>query len=82
MDFEKRLREVESLMGSESAMDAFNASYESLLLAVNRVPKAKHEKLERMRRLLHRQFLYLYAQWKRARIVEGVSESTTFEGMN
>ena len=82
MDFEKRLIEVESLMGSESGMELFNESYQSLLLEIQRLPKGKVEKLERMRRLLHRQFLYLYAAWKRAKVIEGVSDEDTFGGVN
>ena len=74
MDFEKRFREVESLAGSEISMDLFNEHYQSLLLEVQRSTKPKAEKLERMRRLLHRQFLYLLAQWRRAKAEDALPE--------
>jgi len=85
MDFEARLREVESLAGSEISMDVFNESYQSLLLEVQRLPKGKYEKLERMRRLLSRQFLFLLAAWKRAKAEDATGqpeEITIRTGMN
>lgn len=70
MDFESRLRELESLAGSESALNLFNEAYQSLLLEVQRLPKEKAEKLETMRRVLYKQFLYLFAQWRRVKATD------------
>lgn len=73
--FDSRIRHLESLTGSETAMDLFNEAYQSLLLEVQRLPKAKAEKLERMRRLLHRQFLFLLAAWHRAKAIDKMGGS-------
>ena len=85
MDFEKRLREVESMAGSEISMDLFTESYQSLLLEVQRLPKGKYEKLERMRRLIYRQYLYLVACWFREKAADATGqpeEITNRTGMN
>jgi len=63
--FERRLRELQVMVGSDPAMDLFTQEYESLLNEVNVLPGPRFEKLVRMKKLLMHQAAYLMNEWLR-----------------
>lgn len=82
MDFENCFRELQTLCGSTATMNLFNEHYEGLLLFINREQKPKYDRLQRMQRLLYRQFLFLFAQWREAKAADarGEPEEITARG--
>lgn len=83
--FEARLRELEAMTGQDMSMDLFNDGYETLLNDVKAMPGPKYKKLERMQKLVYRQFLYLFNEWRRQRAIDTMADKdaeTTLERMN
>ena len=75
--FEVRLRELESMIGVELWMDLFSVKYAALLNDVRVLPGAKYRMLERMQRLVYKQFFYLFGEWRREKginVIQGKRE--------
>jgi hypothetical protein len=70
--FEGRIRELESMICVNASMDRFTAAYEALLNDVRALPGPKYERLERMQRLIYRQFSYLFSEWRRERGIKAI----------
>jgi hypothetical protein len=58
-EFDRRLRELEAMIGQDVTMELFNEGYESLLNDVKVSPGARFEKLQRMAKVLARQTEYM-----------------------
>lgn len=84
--FNARLRELESMTGSEAGRDLFNEEYEALLHDVKRSSGPRYERFKRMQRLLFQQFMFLFGEWKREMAIEKIIGSgrgdVMAEGMN
>lgn len=73
--FEVRLRELEAMAGTDAGMDIFNQEYESLLNEIKAMPGPKFEKLKRMQKLVYRQFMFLFGEWRRTKAIDAMQGS-------
>ena len=70
MDFEQRLRELESMTGQDVSMDLFNLHYEEMLREIQTGPGPRYGRLERMQRLIHRQTAWVMCELIREKAIE------------
>ncbi len=64
-EFDTRLRELSSMVGSDHSDSLFNHEYEMLLNEVKASPGPRCEMFTRMRRLLDHQAQFLMNEWLR-----------------
>lgn len=89
MDFEARLRELEAMVGKDAGMELFTDRYESLLNEVRAMPGVKFQMIGKMRKILFRQLMAVFAEYYRQRAIDKIGGSgqeeittTTRRGMN
>ena len=80
--FERRLRELSGLVGSEMEMDLFNSRYAVLLRDIGTLTRSKYPFLFRLRRIGYLQQQYLMNEWLRAKATDKEEESPMRQGMN
>ena len=79
-ELEARLRELESMIGVDLWTDLFSSKYAALLNDVRALPGPKYQKLERMQRLIYRQFMFLFGEWRREKGINAIQGEQREQG--
>jgi hypothetical protein len=82
MDFETRLKRLQSMIGQEEEMELFASSYAELLREVKTGPGPRYEKFAEMKGLLLRQAQYLMTEWIREKAINKIGRVEPTRRMN